>query len=73
MFKEMAEAAGLPAKAMYTIAEVASTMGIAASTVYDAARCRRLTTFTPGLGRRGKLVRPEWVDEWVESCTTHAL
>ena len=67
MFREWAAEAGLPAKAMYTVREVSLATGVPASTLYDEVRAHRLRALRPN--GRGKLLRPEWVDDWIEkSC-----
>ena len=66
MFREWAAEAGLPAKAMYTVREVSLATGVPASTLYDEVRAGRLRSLRPN--GRGKLLRPEWVDEWIEEA-----
>lgn len=65
MFSELAEAAGLPRKTMYTVPEVARAVRAPVSTVHAEARAGRLRTALPPGRRRGRLAAPEWVDEWM--------
>lgn len=65
MFVEWASEAGLPRKAMYSVREVSAATGVPASTVYEEVKAGRLRAFRPN--SRGKLIRPEWVDEWIEA------
>ena len=64
VFAEMAETAGLPKKGMYTVREVSTATGVAYSTLCGEAANGRLRTFVPPGRSRGRLVRPEWFDEW---------
>lgn len=66
MFKDWAGEAGLPAKAMYSVREVASVVGIPASTIYDEVAGLKLKAFRTGRVIR---IRPEWVDDWIEKGT----
>lgn len=61
---EMAEIVGLPRKGAYTLREVARASGAAYSTLYEEAVAGRLKTFLPPGRTRGRLVKPEWFDEW---------
>lgn len=63
-FALMAQEVGLPKKGMYTVREVAEASGVSYRTLCEEASANRLRTFVP-LGReRGRLVKPEWFDEW---------
>lgn len=64
-FADMAAEAGLRPKRMYTIAEVARASGVPRSTLAEAAKDGDLKTFMPPGRLRGRLVRPEWFDEWM--------
>lgn len=63
----MAEMAGLCAKPLYTVMEVSRASGISKRTIYDEISAGRLTAFLPGGRRQGKLIAPEWFDEWFQS------
>ena len=67
MFARMAEAAGLPRKQMYTLSEASEATGIPYGTLYRSAVDGSLETFLAPGSRRGRKVRPEWMDEWLES------
>lgn len=66
-FKEVADAAGLPSKVFYTLTEVSEILGIPRSTIDLEARKHRLTSFLPEGRKQGRLIKPEWVDEWIEA------
>lgn len=65
-FREMARAAGLREKGMYPLREVSIATGVAVSTLNEEVSAGRLETFLPRGRMRGRLVRPECVDEWIE-------
>ena len=60
----MARIAGLPAKGAYTLREVASASGTSYTTLYEDAVAGRLQTFLPPGRTRGRLVKPEWFEDW---------
>lgn len=60
----MARIAGLPAKGAYTLREVARASGTSYTTLYEDAVAGRLQTFLPPGRTRGRLVKPEWFEEW---------
>ena len=64
-FEGMARAAGLEAKAYYTLTEVARATGIPRSTVGYAVKKGRLKSFMPVGCRQGVKCRCDWVDEWL--------
>ena len=59
-----ARIAGLPAKGAYTLREVARASGTSYTTLYEDAVAGRLQTFLPPGRTRGRLVKPEWFEEW---------
>lgn len=63
-FQSMAEDAGLPRKGMYTVREVARVSGVSRTTLQREIEAGRLRTFLPPGRERGRLVKPEWFDEW---------
>lgn len=71
-FAEMAKAAGLIEKPFYTIREVSIATGVPQSTLRDECAARRLTVFMPPGKMRGMLIRPEWVDDWIDRGTLGA-
>lgn len=60
----MARIAGLPAKGAYTLREVARASGTSYTTLYEDAAAGRLKTFLPPGRTRGRLVKPEWFEDW---------
>lgn len=60
----MACIAGLPAKGAYTLREVARASGTSYTTLYEDAVAGRLQTFLPPGRTRGRLVKPEWFEDW---------
>lgn len=64
MFAEMAERAGLPDKAAYTLREVSEASRVPYGTLAQCARDGTLKTFLPPGRRRGRLVTPEWFDDY---------
>ncbi|WP_270207946.1 hypothetical protein [Eggerthella lenta] len=60
----MARIAGLPAKGAYTLREVARASGTSYTTLHEDAAAGRLKTFLPPGRTRGRLVKPEWFEDW---------
>ena len=60
----MARIAGLPAKGAYTLREGARASGTSYTTLYEDAVAGRLQTFLPPGRTRGRLVKPEWFEDW---------
>lgn len=69
MFAEAAAAAGLPAKMAYTVRECSKASGCSVSMLHEAVREGDLKSFTPPGRVRGRLVKPEWFDDWFERGT----
>ena len=44
-------------------------LGVPCSTVYDEMKSGRLRYHLPPGRKYGQLVKPEWVDEWIEGGT----
>ncbi|WP_165247529.1 DNA-binding protein [Adlercreutzia sp. ZJ141] len=65
-FAEMVDEAGIRKKCMYTLGDVSAVTGVPMTTLYEEAASSRLRSFMPPGRKRGKLVRPEWVDEWMQ-------
>lgn len=63
-FAQMARESGLRPKGMYTVREVAIASGVAYRTLCEEASANRLRTFVPPGRERGRLVKPEWFDDW---------
>lgn len=68
-FDSYVEAAGVRRKPLYTLRELEKILGIPYSTLRDECNAGRMTYHLPKGRKNGKLVRPEWVDEWIEDGT----
>ena len=68
-FAELAAHAGLKPKVLYKVGEVARVLGVKTSTLYDEMAAGRMRYHLPDGRKQGKLIRPEWVDEWLEDGT----
>lgn len=68
-FLSMADAIGLPRKLLYTVKEVGLVLGVPKSTVYDEIKAGRLRYHLPHGRMNGQLIKPAWVDEWIEEGT----
>ena len=71
-FAEMAVKMGAPRKMFYYVAEVSAILGVPQNTLLSEIRAGRLRYMLPDGRRAGRLVRPEWVDEWIERGTRNA-
>lgn len=70
--RSMADAAGIPAKRMYTLTEIARATGVPRTTLQESVRDGELKAFMPPGRKRGMLVAPEWFDDWMERGTAWA-
>lgn len=68
-FRALAAELKLPRKLLYTLDEVSRVLGVPYNTLRDECTARRLTYCLPDGRCRGYMVRPEWVDEWIEEGT----
>ena len=68
-FRALAAELKLPRKLLYTLDEVSRVLGVPYNTLRDECTAGRLTYCLPDGRCRGYLVRPEWVDEWIEEGT----
>lgn len=64
-FAAMAEAAGLPVKLGYGAVEVAMATGYSARTVRNACQAGQLDYYLPRGMKRGRLMTPAMVDDWL--------
>lgn len=71
-FKEIAKELGMRQKLLYSLKEVEMVTGVAYSTLRDECNAGRLKYHLPEGRRTGRLVRPEWVDEWIEEGANNA-
>lgn len=65
-FADAAEAAGIRRKMFYSVREVAQVCGVPQTTIRYEIRSGRMRCMLPEGRRQGRLIRPEWVDEWAE-------
>lgn len=65
-FADMAEAAGLPKKLGYKTSEVAKATGYSTRTVCDACQMGMLEYCLPRGMKRGRLMTPAMVDDWLK-------
>lgn len=68
-FAEMAEELGIRRRLMYPVSIVARVVGVPASTIWDEMAAGRMRYVLPEGRSKGKMVRPEWVDQWIEEGT----
>lgn len=66
-FRRTAGELGMPPKLMYSVKEVARVTGVPYSTLLAECRAGRLRSYLPKGRKQGWKVRPEWVDEWIET------
>lgn len=64
-----AQAAGLPARMAYTVADTARYTGVPTSTIRDEMRAGRLASFAPPGSERRTLIRVDAVDRWMRENT----
>lgn len=68
-FSDMVEAAGERKRPLYPVTVVANVLAIPVDTILAETRAGRLSYFLPDGRRQGKLISPEWVDEWIKEGT----
>ena len=68
-FLDAVSGSGIEPKAFYSVPEVSTALGIPESTLRRELSSGRLRSFLPSGRKRGRLVTPEWVDEWIERGT----
>lgn len=66
-FIDMASRAGIDLKPLYYASEVSAASGIPVRTINDEMRAGRLKYFLPKGRRQGRLIAPEWFDQWLEA------
>ncbi|MEG2934520.1 MAG: hypothetical protein RR842_13175 [Gordonibacter sp.] len=64
IFAEMAAIAGLKPKGAYQLREIEQASGIAYTTISEDAAAGKIKTFLPPGRKRGRMIKPEWFDEW---------
>ena len=65
----MADELGMPHKLLYSLREVARATGVDYFVLREECIAGRLKSHLPEGRTRGRMVRPEWVDEWIEEGT----
>ena len=68
-FQAMADELGLRRKLLYTLREVARATGVDYYVLREECIAGRLKSHLPEGRTRGRMVRPEWVDEWIKEGT----
>lgn len=66
-FADLANRAGLKIKPLYYASEVSRASGIPVRTINDEMRAGRLKFFLPKGRKQGRLIAPEWFDQWLEA------
>ena len=65
----MAVEAGLPPQMAYTVAQTARYTGLSKSTLYDEINAGRLASVLPRGSEKGRVIRVEDMDRWMEENT----
>lgn len=68
-FTEMAQQLGVRPRLLYPIKTVAQVLGVEPSTIYDEIAAGRMRYHLPEGRRQGRMVRAEWVDDWIKEGT----
>lgn len=55
---------GMPVKNAYRIGEVSRASGVPLTTLNEDAKAGTIKTFLPPGRKRGRLVKPEWFEDW---------
>lgn len=63
-FADMAGAAGLKEKPLYSVSEVSRASGVPESVIRGAMAEGRIRHFLPPGRVRGSFIAPAWFDEW---------
>lgn len=68
-FRQIADRLEMKPKLMYSIREVALVSGVPYDTLLDECKAGRLKSYLPPGHKQRRVIRPEWVDEWIERGT----
>lgn len=68
-FSQMLERLGIRPRIFYPVKTVAAVLGVPASTIVDEIHAGRMRYHLPQGRKQGRMIRPEWVDEWIEEGT----
>ena len=66
-YADMAATLGIAPALLYPVKTVARVLGVETSTVYDEIAAGRMRYHLPEGRTKGKLIAPDWVDEWVDA------
>ena len=68
-FTELAKQFGFGNCVFMYVKDVARILGVSQQTINDEINAGRMKYHLPNGRKQGKLVRPEWVDEWIKDGT----
>lgn len=68
MFEEAAEHVGFDKRMFYKVSVVSKVTGISADSIYDAINAGSLRAWKPPEYKQGKLIKAEWVDDWMKDA-----
>ena len=68
-FLEAAASNGVPVRMFYPVKVVARVLGVPVSTLNDEINAGRMKYMLPEGRKQGRVIRPEWVDEWIKEGT----
>ena len=70
-FQQMADELGIRHKLMYTLREASRVTGVPYDTLRIECKAGRLRSQLPEGRKVGRMVRPEWVEQWIEIGRAH--
>lgn len=65
-FSATAASLGIKPQLLYSVKTVAKVLGVKTSTIYDEMDAGRMRYHLPPGRKQGRMVAPEWVDEWIK-------
>ena len=68
-FQQMADELGIRHKLMYTLREASRVTGVPTTRCASSARRAACARSCPRGRKVGRMVRPEWVEQWIEEGT----
>ena len=71
-FRQIADALGMQPKLLYSLQETAKVTGVPYETILEECQTGRLRCYLPPGRKQGRIVRPEWVDAWIEEGANNA-
>lgn len=66
-FTEMVRELGIRPRLLYPVRLVSEVLGVKPSTLNDEIAAGRLRYHLPEGRKQGRLIRAEWVDEWLQA------